>query len=163
MRYASQSRVCIAFAFARRAALLAVIWWVLAEGSLEAPLLSTALVCAATAASFAVHAPARVPWRPSRVAPLAVYFLRQSLLGGWDVARRALAPVLRVRPALLRFETSLPAGFPRVLFAWLVSLTPGTASVSLDGVMLVVHALDIGLPIESQLRELEARVAALYC
>ena len=151
-----------ASAFVRRAVLLALLWWVLAEGRFDSPLLSAALVCAAAAASVPLSAPGRARYRVVRVPRLALYFMRQSLLGGWDVARRALAPRLPVEPALMRFELALPAGLPTVLFAWLVSLTPGTASVSIDGATLLVHALYARLPVEAQLRALEAHVAALF-
>jgi multicomponent Na+:H+ antiporter subunit E len=155
-------RASAAPAFLRRAAFLAFLWWILAEGRVDAPLLAAALVCAAAAVSLALQAPVRARWRPWRLPRLVLYFLEQSLLGGWDVARRALAPSLPVQPALVRFELTLPAGFPTVLFAWIVSLTPGTASVAIEDQSLVVHALDVRMGVEERLRALEAHVALLF-
>ena len=150
--------------FLRRAALLALLWWMLAEGRFDAPLFAAALVGAAAGASLALQPPprSRRRWRPSHLPRLTFYFLRLSLLGGWDVARRAFAPSVPVQPALVRFELELEAGFPMVLFTWLVSLTPGTASVTIEGTVLVVHALDVRLAVEERLRELERHVAALF-
>ena len=150
--------------FLRRAALLALLWWILTEGRFDAALFATALVCAAAGASLALQPPPRPRrrWRPAYLPRLTFYFLRLSLLGGWDVARRAFTPSLPVQPALVRFELELEAGFPLVLFTWLVSLTPGTASVTIEGRVLVVHALDVRLAVEEKLRELELQVAALF-
>lgn len=150
--------------FLRRAALLALLWWMLCEGRFESPLFAAALVCATAGASLALEPPARSRrrWRPSHLPRLTFYFLSQSVLGGWDVARRAFAPSLPVQPAVVRFELELEAGFPMVLFAWLVSLTPGTASVTIEGTVLVVHALDVRLAVEERLRELERHVAAFF-
>jgi len=49
-----------------------------------------------------------------------------------------------------------------VLLALLVSLMPGTLAARLEGGRLTLHALDTRLPIASEVRRLEALVAALY-
>ena len=63
--------------------------------------------------------------------PFAGYFLRESLRGGWDVARRALSPALPMSPALVRFLLRLPPGSARWLFCNTISLLPGTAVVAI--------------------------------
>ena len=151
-----------AAAFLKRGALLALVWWMLAEGALEAPYLAAAIVCAAAGVSLALQPPARLRWRASRLPSLVLYMLRLSLLGGWDVARRAFTPALPVQPGLSSHTLVLPAGLPAVLYTWLVSLTPGTASVALEDSTLVVHALDTSMDVEEKLRALETHVAALF-
>ena len=47
----------------------------------------------------------------------AAIFLRESIRGGWDVARRVLQPSLPVDPGFIRFASALPEGAPRYLFA----------------------------------------------
>jgi multicomponent Na+:H+ antiporter subunit E len=157
-----RSAVPWAGAFLKRSALLALLWWMLAEGDLDAPYLAAAIVCAAAGVSLALQPPARLRWRASQLPRLVLHMLRLSLLGGWDVARRAFTPALPVQPGLSSHTLVLPAGLPAVLYTWLVSLTPGTASVALDDSTLVVHALDTSMDVEEKLRELEAQVAALF-
>jgi multicomponent Na+:H+ antiporter subunit E len=148
-------------ALVQRFVVFTVLWWILVEGDLAKPVLSLAIILAAAGASLALLPPSNPRWRARALVPLAGYFMLQSVLGGLDVARRALAPAMPIQPALVRFPLRLPAGFPTVLFAWLVSLTPGSASVHVEGTELTVHVLDERLPVERTLRALEARVAAL--
>lgn len=149
-------------AFLKRGALLALLWWMLAEGDLHAPYLAAAIVCAAAGVSVFLQPPSRRRWRASRLPRLVLHLLRLSLLGGWDVARRALTPALPVQPGLSSYALELPADFPAVLYTCLVSLTPGTASVALEDSTLVVHALDASMDVEKMLRELETLVGALF-
>lgn len=149
-------------ALLKRAAMLALVWWLLEEGGFRAPYLAAAVVCAAAGVSLVLQPPARLVWRPLRLPRLVLHMLRLSLLGGWDVARRALTPGLPVQPGLSSYTLKLRAGFPAVLYTWLVSLTPGTASVALEGSTLVVHALDVHMDVEEKLRELERLVGALF-
>lgn len=148
--------------FLNRAALLALLWWLLEEGGLRAPYLAAGVVCAAAGVSLILQPPARLRWRPLRLPRLVLHMLLMSLLGGWDVARRAFTPALPVQPGLSRYALELRAGCPAVVYTWLVSLTPGTASVALKGSTLVVHALDAHMNVEEKLRELERQVAALF-
>jgi multicomponent Na+:H+ antiporter subunit E len=149
-------------ALIRRFAVFALLWMILTEGDLRSPLLSAAFVLAAASASLALKLPSARRWRLWPVFSLAAYFLGQSVLGGMDVARRALAPSMPIEPALVRFELALPVGFSTVLFAWLVSLTPGSAAAHIEGRTLTVHVLDTRMPVERTLRELERRVAAVF-
>jgi multicomponent Na+:H+ antiporter subunit E len=50
----------------------------------------------------------------------------------------------------------------RNLFICTVSLLPGTLSTALEGHKLVVHALDVGRPVEHELNIIENRVAAVF-
>lgn len=100
------------------------------------------------------------PWRPLRLAGFFVYFLRVSLLGGMDVAARALNPRLPIRPHFVPYHLSVPAGQPRTLMLSLVSLVPGTLSANIEGDTLVVHALAEGGA--EKLLDLERRIAWLF-
>jgi multicomponent Na+:H+ antiporter subunit E len=162
VRPALGSRYRSAMAFALRYAIFAVLWWVLAEGDLRAPLLAAVIVLGATVSSMLLQRPSGRRWSPLAALKLAGYFLLQSVLGGVDVARRALAPAMPVRPALIEYELTLSPGFATVLYAWLVSLTPGSASVHLESGTLTIHVLDERLPVKRTLRALEQRVAAVF-
>jgi multicomponent Na+:H+ antiporter subunit E len=70
-------------------------------------------------------------------------FLRQSLMAGLDVARRALDPRLPLDPGMLRQPTALHGATSRTLFAALTSQVPGTLAVDLDDrARLLYHCLD---------------------
>ncbi len=83
------------------------------------------------------------PWKPHRMVAFCVFFLVESLRGGFDVAWRALHPSLKIGPETIHYPISLPPGQPRTLMVSVVSLLPGTLSVDLEdqGRDLVVHAL----------------------
>ena len=148
-------------AFVTRAVFFYGVWWVLVHGTIQEPVAGADLACVAAVISLTYSGrPTR--WRPARLPRLLFYFARKSLLGGWDVARRAFAPSLPLAPGILRLELSFGAGAPTAVFAWLVSLTPGTAAAAIEGHVLVVHALDTRMAVEAQLRELERHVAAVF-
>jgi multicomponent K+:H+ antiporter subunit E len=69
----------------------------------------------------------------------------------WEVVRSTaqlawlvVKPRIDLRPAFVRVPLALESDFSRLLFACLVSMTPGTLSVALDkqGGFLLVHLLD---------------------
>lgn len=103
-------------------------------------------------------------WRWSARGALAFsgYFLRESLRGGWDVARRALSPSLPIAPAVVGYATRLPGGAPRWLFYNAVSLLPGTAVIEIDEGRILLHVLHSPQNAQRDLQRLEARVTALF-
>jgi len=93
---------------------------------------------------------------------LIPFFLRESLMGGIDVARRVVGPRLNVAPGFLDYRLGLTQPSARVFFIDLVSLLPGTLSADVRGETLRIHALDHGVDPVPDLVRLEERVAALY-
>ncbi|SHG02312.1 multicomponent Na+:H+ antiporter subunit E [Kaistia soli DSM 19436] len=86
-------------------------------------------------------------------------FLRQSLVAGIDVARRAFDPALPLATGFITFRPSLRRGFTRDLFTTISSMMPGTLPVgedNRDG--LVVHCLDIHHPVAVEMAQDEARL-----
>jgi multicomponent Na+:H+ antiporter subunit E len=95
--------------------------------------------------------------RPFALAELALRFLRQSIVAGIDVARRALDPRLPLRPGFVVHRTRLPPGPMRNAFCTMTSLLPGTLPCGSDGSHgLVIHCLDIAQPVAEQLAREEA-------
>lgn len=88
------------------------------------------------------------------------WFFAQSLLGGFDVARRALHPRLPIAIQEVDHTLALPPGQARSVFIGVLSLLPGTLACDLDGDRLKVHSLT-GDP-HAALAALERRIAALY-
>jgi multicomponent Na+:H+ antiporter subunit E len=92
----------------------------------------------------------------------AAYFLRESVRGGWDVARRAFLPGLALSPAIVCRPFRLPPGPSRLFFCSAISLLPGTAVVAIAENNICVHVLDDSTSVEEGLQELERRVGALF-
>lgn len=144
----------------RVAVVLLVLWVLLAGASSWAVGAVVALAGGAIGAWLAPGEPH--PWRPWRLFAFNGYFLRASLLGGLDVARRAFRRRMDVAPCFAVHALSLPAGQPRTLMIGLTNLVPGTLSASLDATRdeLLVHALDAG--VLGSVPELEQQVARLF-
>lgn len=145
-----------------RLAGFALLWWVLSEGVKGDLLLALLFTLLATGSSLLLLPPGRFRLRPLGLVRFVPHFLWGSLLGGLDVARRALSPSLPVSPGLIDLPLRLRSEVARVVFSWTVSLMPGTAAVELTATTLKLHLLDTTQPTEARLRRLEARVARLF-
>jgi multicomponent Na+:H+ antiporter subunit E len=146
-------------AAALRALGFAVLWWVLTEGRGGGWFLAVGSVAAATAASLALL-PERRGRSPAGLLRFAAFFLAQAVLGGVDVARRALHPRLPIRPGFSEYRLRVRGETARALLLNTVSLVPGTLSARLRGDRLLVHALDSSVAVEGKIAEIEERLAA---
>ena len=89
------------------------------------------------------------------------FFLKASLVSGFDVVRRALHPRLPLDPDLVAYRLSLTTEAARIFMADAVSLLPGTLSADLADDNLTVHVLDRNTPVRADLKALEKRVAGM--
>jgi len=85
------------------------------------------------------------------LAALLPHFLWETVCAGIDVARRALAPTLNLKPGFVRCPLGFPPGFARNTFATITSLIPGTVPSGEDDGVLVYHCLDTTQPVVEQL------------
>ena len=71
-------------------------------------------------------------------------FLVELVKSTWATLRAVLGPVDRLRPTILAVPLDVRSPAGAVLFADMVTLTPGTTSldISPDGKTLYVHAID---------------------
>ena len=145
-------------AAARRLLLFSALWLILTGG--EAWLLGAVVVPAACWLSFRLLPPVR-PLRLLRVVAMAPGFLRLSLLGGIDVARRALDPRLPLNPGWVPVEVDLPDG-GKVLLGGEMSLMPGTLVAGSDGRRLLIHVLDRDQAVEGTARAEAARLGRAF-
>jgi multicomponent Na+:H+ antiporter subunit E len=143
-----------------RLVLFGGLWWALTEGDRYNWWFGLVMVVLATMASTAMQPPGR--WRPLALLRFVPFFLRQSVLGGVDVARRAFSREMPHDPGFVEFPIRLPDGPARVLLANTMSLLPGTVSVELRDGSLRLHALDRSMPIERTLRTGEEHIAAVF-
>jgi len=112
-----------------------------------------AAVVGATWVSLRFLPPKGSRLRVGSLAALAASFLRQSVLSGTDVARRALSPRLRLDPGLVACPLRLPPGGQRSAFCALSSLMPGTLPTGTDEQgALLVHCLDMSQPVAANLK-----------
>lgn len=147
---------------APRILLLAPLWWALVgddRGSwwFGAPAILAAALVGVALSPGGGH-------RPTLVGTLRFvpFFLRQSLVGGADVALRALRPSLPLAPDFLEYPLRLPQGPPSDVMAATVSLLPGTLTADVEEGRLRVHTLTEGGSVTGDLQDLEARVAGLF-
>lgn len=139
------------------------LWLVLTRGQLASWPIGAVATVAATAASYRLvgHRGGRVRlWGLVRFVP---YFVRRSVGGGIDVGLRAVRPSMPLRPELVRYRLRMPAdAAAAIFFVELISLLPGTLCARLGEDSVDVHVIDRQWPIDDQLAELEARVAAVF-
>lgn len=81
------------------------------------------------------------------------HFLWQSVLSGWDVARRALHPKLPLATGLVRYPSKHSPGFLRNTFSSLTSLLPGTVATGEDDKHLEYHTLDTQIDVCASLND----------
>lgn len=150
------------FTFLIRLLILSVIWWALTLGDARGWPMAVGIVLLVTAVSMRLFPPSAYHLRLVALIRFFGFFLFRSVVAGVDVARRLLSPSLQVDPAEISVVVRLPAGGPRALLANVLSLMPGTLSVTLDGDRILVHCLDRQMPVEADLRETEGRIAAVF-
>jgi len=140
-----------------RAVGLGVLWLVLAGGNPVDLAPGAVATLAATWVSLHFLPPGAISVRPASVARFTFRFLRQSVVAGIDVARRALDPRLPLHPGFVVYQTGLPPGPSQHMFTTLMSLLPGTVPTGpAPGSGLLIHCLDVEQPVTAQLVAEEA-------
>jgi multicomponent Na+:H+ antiporter subunit E len=87
-------------------------------------------------------------------------FIRGSLHGGLDVARRALSPGMPLAPGWVEVPVRLPDG-GRVAMGAELSLMPGTLAAGVREDRLLIHLLDTEAGFETAIAHEEAAIAAM--
>ncbi len=146
-------------AAAVRGGIFLAFWLSLIGLSLSALPVGVVAAAAATWASLVLLPAGAQPVRLLPMLTLLPRFFWQSLLAGWDVARRAFAPRLPLRPGFVAYRCAHRRGPFRNTFATISSLLPGTLPCGEDDEHLIFHCLDVGQPVSDQLA-VEARALA---
>lgn len=75
---------------------------------------------------------------------LSMIFARELAIANLVVLRTVLSPKMKIAPGIIAVPTSLESETEKVLFAVMMTLTPGTMSIefSEDSKIIFVHALD---------------------
>ena len=137
-----------------------LLWILLMQSWKPADIVVGLLACAAaTWVSVRLLPPAAGGVRSGQLLALLPHLVWESVVAGFDVARRAFHPRVPLSPGLVPCPLSLPPGFARNTFATITSLLPGTiAADEVDGV-LVYHCLDDTTPVVEQLLQEERLLA----
>lgn len=144
----------------------AIGWWALAEGDSSMYGYGIVVVPLATAVSWWILPPkpsaatTGFGARLSAILRLAGWFAGRSLLGGIDVARRAISDKSAIDPIYESYTLQLDSDGAQVLITQLMNLMPGSLSVELENGTVLLHSLHPELPVIDQMAELERRVAA---
>ena len=140
-----------------RGALFLAVWIIVGGWALKD--LPAGIVTAAAAAwtSLRLMPSHGLRLRPFAIIPLVADFLRESVVSGVDVARRAFSPKLDLDPGYVLCRLRTPAGPARGAFLTMASLLPGTLPTGFDETgSLIVHALDVKTPVADGLAHEEA-------
>lgn len=153
---AARQRYSPRVAAASRAAAFALLWVVLMPsanlGDIAVGLFASICACAT---SLWLQPPRQGHLRFFVLISLLPHFLYQSLLAGWDVARRAFDPRMPMQPGMVDCPLDLSPGLPRNTFATITSLLPGSVPCGDKDGALVYHCLDVSQPAVQQLKEEE--------
>lgn len=142
--------------------ILAAIWWLLAGGDPKSWLVGGPIVLGTSIAGQLLSKTPSNRWNLIGILRFVPYFLWGSLRGGMTTAVLVLTRARRLEPVLVEYKTTLPLGPPLALFAGVIGLLPGTLVADIEDNLLQIHVLDAGIPIQSDLQELERRVAAMF-
>lgn len=150
-----------------RLALFTGLWWVLIEGNLSYGFYAVVSVPAAVALSLVLAPPRPGSWGglPRRVwagITLAGWVVQRALMGGADVALRAVDPTRggRTDPQVVTVPIRL-TGTARAFALGTFNLMPGTLVQGTHDDAAVVHVLDPAFNAGQNWADLEERVAAV--
>jgi multicomponent Na+:H+ antiporter subunit E len=143
-----------------RLAIFIVLWWVLSEGDSSSWLFGVPFALMASWASLKLTPERGWRLRPLGALRFAAFFAYHSVVGGIDVAVRAMRPSMPIAPGFVTCPVRLTTDSSRVLLADTVSLLPGTLSSGFEGDTLVLHVLDCELPVLEDVRRVEERIAS---
>jgi multicomponent Na+:H+ antiporter subunit E len=115
-------------------------WWWLTEGEHQAWWFGVPVTLLVAGFTLRLWPSFRVRW--SVLPGLVGFFVMQSWLGSWDVAKRAFRLNINVTPCFIVYELRLAPGLARDIWMATIGLFPGTMAVALDANQIKVHVLD---------------------
>jgi len=143
-----------------RSLMLFALWLVLMQSIKIADLaLGVCATLGATWVSMRLLPPEFGRLRFGSMLSLLPHFLWESVLAGFDVARRALSPQLKLHPGFVNCPLGFGPGIARNTFATITSLLPGTVACGETAGELVYHCTDTTQPVVKQLWDEERRLS----
>jgi len=160
--YRQKKSISAIRAFFTRLVVFASIWFVLTGSNIKSWILGIPAILVSIYLSYQLSTSYITYPSPRGFLLFVPFFLSQSLFGAIDVMRRLFSVKMTINPGLVDYRTFLPNGSAQIFFANSISLLPGTLSVDLNDGLIIVHTIDIDMPIRNNLQKLEARVALLF-
>lgn len=146
-----------------RALFFALLWVLLAGWDADYLVYGVVSVAAATALSHVLVPRSRLRLHLVGTARLVGWFLQQTVVGGVDVARRAVARTPDIAPAVVETPVWLPEGPARQTALLLMNLMPGSmVQRERAGDHVELHTLSATLEPAQQFDDLQRRVAAAF-
>jgi multicomponent Na+:H+ antiporter subunit E len=142
--------------------LFLLLWLVLTDGEWDSLIVGLPTIALALFTIKRLHKRNSRGIRAGSLPGFAVWFLWNSLRGGVDVALRTFKPRLPLHPGFVRYPLNIQHGNARIFLVNIVSLLPGTLSADLEGDELVLHCLDTGEDISTEMGYAEQHVALLF-
>jgi multicomponent Na+:H+ antiporter subunit E len=143
-----------------RAGAFFLLWMVLMQSVKPGDLAMGAFATGcATWASLRLFPPVTGELHFRALLKLLPHFIRESVVAGFDVARRAFDPRLPLSPGFVDCPLDFPPGFARNTFATITSLMPGAVPIDGDEKALEYHCLDVSQPVVEQLWREETLLA----
>jgi multicomponent Na+:H+ antiporter subunit E len=139
-----------------------LLWFVLSEGEFRYWGLILIAVLSGTFASLVLVPSSGLGWSIVGWARFIPFFIGQSVMGGIDVALRAIALTPRLDPGYVECGFRVEEEAARVFVANVMSLMPGTLSVLIEGDRLRMHVLDTTMPAVERAREIEQHAARMF-
>jgi multicomponent Na+:H+ antiporter subunit E len=141
---------------------MTALWLILTEGDIRYWPLVALTILTATFVSLVLIPASGLRWSLIGWIRFIPFFVFQSILGGVDVAARALSIHPKLDPVYVECRLRLDAEPARVLVANTMSLMPGTLSVVLEGYELRMHVLDREMPAVERVRDVEEHAARMF-
>lgn len=136
----------------------AALWYVLAGGAGWAFGVPTVFL-ACLLAVYLKAQPCRIQLRHLPV--FLLFFLRSALVGGADVARRAVHVRCPIAPAWVHYRFQSHDSRVRLLVSAIVGLFPGTLASKIEGDQMHVHVLDKNSDWQNTVAQLEEKLTQL--
>lgn len=136
-----------------------LLWLALMSWSFSALAMGLLVSLGATWWSLRLLPPAASAVRLGALLLQAPRLLWQSVLGGWDVARRALSPSLPLKPGFINFPCAYQKAHVRDSLAVIASMLPGSLVCDDEAGVMRVHCLDTDQPVFAELSAEARRLA----
>ena len=148
--------------YAARVVALGAIWYVVSEGRAGAWVVGAPAVLLAASLDWPGHGPRVRWWRVDHLVRFGSFYVLHAVLGGVDVALRALDPRRSVDPGFVAYPLKLPPGPARSLLAMTISMLPGTVAADTLGSRLIVQRIHSGIDVHDGCRRAESYIAPLF-
>lgn len=129
--------------------ILFFLFWVIFNGQLTPEIAIIGIFVAALIYGFICKFMDWSPKKDVNLAKCALFFVGYLFVLLWEIIKANAATIKMIftakyerEPVLVTFHTNLKSPVLKVLLANSITLTPGTITVSVDGDLFTVHALD---------------------